>query len=415
MSRIPDNFNVNLRFSEFDESWEYPLLDSVAIRGSGHTPSKDYPEYYDGEIDWVSLADSKSLDRGYISATKTKISEKGLAKSSAVLHPAETVILSRDAGVGKSAVMKHAMAVSQHFIAWRPIDEVSCSWFLYYWLQIQKREFERIAIGSTIKTIGLPYFKKLRIPFPTLPEQKKIADFLTSVDERIGQLIKKKALLEDYKKGVMQQLFSQQIRFKDDNGNDFPDWEEKKLGDLCNTITKGATPTSYGHAYQEIGINFIKTENINKTGFIDTESTPKISDECHAELKRSALQDGDVLFSIAGTLGRTAIVRQKDLPANINQALGIIRLKDQTMNIFITYFLNRAEMGKWIHQMVSVGAQPNLSLIQLNIILVSLPSVAEQKKIADFLTSVDQKIERVSQQIAKTQTFKKGLLQQMFV
>ena len=150
-----ENLAPSLRFNEFNGSWEFPLLDSVTIRGSGHTPSKDYPEYYNGEIDWISLADSKSLDSGYISKTKSRISELGLANSSAVLHPPETVILSRDAGVGKSAVMKHSMAVSQHFIAWRPIDGTSSSWFIYYWLQINK---ESLSVSQLVARLRRSVF-----------------------------------------------------------------------------------------------------------------------------------------------------------------------------------------------------------------------------------------------------------------
>jgi len=154
-----------LRFQEFDGVWKEILLEDFAKRGSGHTPNKSYPEYYNGEINWISLTDSKKLDNGYIEFTNTKITQLGLDNSSAVLHPAGSVLLSRDAGVGKSAVMKHSMAVSQHFIVWSPKENVSSNWFLYNVLQILKPEFERIAIGNTIKTIGLPFylFRLLRL------------------------------------------------------------------------------------------------------------------------------------------------------------------------------------------------------------------------------------------------------------
>ena len=222
-----------LRFSGFEGEWKEILLEDFATRGSGHTPSKSYPEYYNGDINWISLTDSKKLDNGYIEFTNTKITQLGLDNSSAVLHPAGSVLLSRDAGVGKSAVMKHSMAVSQHFIVWTAKENVSSNWFLYNVLQILKPEFERIAIGNTIKTIGLPYFKKLKITAPAFKEQQKIASFLSAVDEKIQQLSRKKELLEQYKKGIMQQLFSSKLRFKDENGNDYPNWEEKKLGDVA--------------------------------------------------------------------------------------------------------------------------------------------------------------------------------------
>src|SRR5436305_452777 len=101
------------------EDWEVVLLDSVAKRGSGHTPDKKHPEYWNGDIKWISLRDSDQLDALYINDTMAKITLLGIANSSAVMHQAGTVVLSRDAGVGKSAIMTDAMAVSQHFMAWQ--------------------------------------------------------------------------------------------------------------------------------------------------------------------------------------------------------------------------------------------------------------------------------------------------------
>ncbi len=240
---VAETLIPELRFPEFEGVWNERLLENIANRGSGHTPSKSHSSYYDGDIKWVSLADSNKLDNGYIENTKITVAQEGINNSSAVLHPKGTVLLSRDAGVGKSAVMKIDMAVSQHFIVWQPVEKLLYNWFLYYTLQILKREFERIAIGSTIKTIGLPYFKKLKIPVPTLPEQQKIASFLSAIDKKIEKLIRKKELLQEYKKGVMQKIFSQEIRFKDDDGKAFPDWEEKRLGAVANFIKDGSHGT----------------------------------------------------------------------------------------------------------------------------------------------------------------------------
>lgn len=197
------------RFKEFenDGEWVEKKLEGLAKRGSGHTPNKQVPNYYNGGIKWVSLADSNKLDNGYIYATKIQISKDGIENSSAVLHPLGTVILSRDAGVGKSAVLYSDMAVSQHFIVW-VCDEVKLSnWFLYYVFQILKPVFESIAVGSTIKTIGLPYFKELLISVPSIQEQKKIASCLSSLDALITAQAEKIEQLKLHKKGLMQGLF----------------------------------------------------------------------------------------------------------------------------------------------------------------------------------------------------------------
>lgn len=199
----------HLRFPEFVkmEGWKDERLENLSKRGSGHTPSKAHPEYYDGEIKWVSLADSKRLDSGLIEETEVKISEAGIQNSSAVLHPAGSVLLSRDAGVGKSAVMGSPMAVSQHFIVWVCKEEQLSNWFLYYTLQLKKPVFERVATGNTIKTIGLPFFIDLRLKVPSLAEQEMIAGCLTSLDLRITVQVQRLEKLKIHKQGLMQQLF----------------------------------------------------------------------------------------------------------------------------------------------------------------------------------------------------------------
>ncbi|RZK45794.1 MAG: restriction endonuclease subunit S [Pedobacter sp.] len=201
---------------EIPESWDVVLLDKVARRGSGHTPNKNHPEYYNGEIKWISLADSHRLDRRWISASAKTITEAGINNSSAVLHPGGTVILSRDAGIGKSAVMVEPMAVSQHFITWT-VSECLNNWFLYYYLQFNKALFERIAIGSTIKTIGLPFFKKFQIPLPPVEEQNRIANLFFTLDDKIDLLKEKSQGFRELKRGLMQQLLTGKLRVNKTN------------------------------------------------------------------------------------------------------------------------------------------------------------------------------------------------------
>ena len=246
-------------------------------------------------------------------------------------------------------------------------------------------------------------------------EQQKIASFLTVIDQRIQTQIK---IIKEYqllKQGLAQKLFSQKISFKDENGKDFYDWQEKKLGDICECITKGTTPTSIGFTFKKTGVNFIKAENISNDFYIDINTTAKISLECDDVLKRSKLQVNDILFSIAGTLGRTAVVKLKDLPANTNQALAILRLEQENNTSFVNYILNSFKIKKRIYQLLSIGAQPNLSLEQIKGFVMPYPCVEEQKKIANFLSAIDQKIEVENQILEQFKTQKQFLLQNLFI
>lgn len=196
------------------KEWQYELLDKLAARGSGHTPNKNFPEYWNGGIKWISLADSYRLDRLYITETEYEISQFGIQNSSATVHPAGIVVISRDAGIGKSAITTEPMAVSQHFMCWR-CDARLDKHFLYYWLQFKKRMFENIAMGSTILTIGLPYFKKLKIAAPIASEeQKQIGESLLCIDRKIFSLEADLVKKWQQKSGLMYDLLTGSVRIK---------------------------------------------------------------------------------------------------------------------------------------------------------------------------------------------------------
>lgn len=195
------------------KDWSYEKLDDFTIRGSGHTPNKSYPEYWNGNVKWVSLADSYRLDKLYISDTEYKITEQGLQNSSACIHPAGIVVMSRDAGVGKSAITTEPMAVSQHFMCWKCTEKTD-KYFLYYWLQYKKKMFENIAIGSTIVTIGLPYFKKLKITVPEKNEQEIIGQRLKTIDETLFILKSNLDKMSMQKQGLMQDLLTGKVQVK---------------------------------------------------------------------------------------------------------------------------------------------------------------------------------------------------------
>jgi type I restriction enzyme S subunit len=208
----PDLYCKN-QVGQVPKDWQVGLLDSFATRGSGHTPNRNVPSYWDGGIRWVSLADSDHLDNVWIRDTDKEVSELGIANSSAVKHVDGTVILSRDAGVGKSAILVGTMAVSQHFMAWT-CGPCLNNVYLYYWLQHAKPRFEAIALGSTIKTIGLSYFRRLEIGVPDRREQALVADLMLDADRLIWKTEAELSKLRAVKAGLMEDLMSGFVRVK---------------------------------------------------------------------------------------------------------------------------------------------------------------------------------------------------------
>lgn len=190
------------------------------------------------------------------------------------------------------------------------------------------------------------------------------------------------------------------------------EWEEVRLKEISSLITKGTTPSSFSDNSE---IKFIKIESLNGIN-IDNEKCLYISKKIHnKELKRSILKKNDILFAIAGaTVGKCAVIKENNLPANTNQALAIIRLKDKQCFRFVLSVLESVRMKRYINICLSVGAQPNLSLKQISDFTFFLPHYIEQQKIADFLSSVNAMIQIQEEQILVLEEQKKSVMQKIF-
>lgn len=406
-----------LRFKQDDgrefPKWEATTLNAIAKIVGGGTPDTAIEDYWQGSIQWFTPTELKTK---YVSESKRKISDAGLKNSSAKVLPAGTLLLSSRATVGDVSIALNECTTNQGFQSLIVNDENNNE-FVYYWLTNNKKSLLEKASGSTFLEISKREIEKLVIQKPVKKEQTKIANFLTAVDEKITQLTQKHDLLTQYKKGVMQLIFSQELRFKDDDGGNFPEWEEKELRTLCDLVTKGTTPTSVGHEFKTSGINFIKIESLEADGKLIKEKLGFIDADAHAKLFRSQLKLHDLLFSIAGALGRVAIVTDEFLPANTNQALAIIRLSEgQSLDTkYVFYTLTNDRIKKLIESISVQLAQANLSLKDIGDFVIELPCIKEQTKIANFLTAIDDKITAIQAQLHAVKQYKHGLLQQMFV
>ncbi|MBP1839416.1 restriction endonuclease subunit S [Formosa algae] len=193
-------------------------------------------------------------------------------------------------------------------------------------------------------------------------------------------------------------------------------WEECLFEGETSLITKGTTPTSLGKEFKESGINFIKAESITNSGKFIPESFAFIDEETHAILRRSQLQVDDILFSIAGVLGRIAVVDKTIIPANTNQALALIRLSNSSIldRDYIKYYLNGAFIKDQIRRINVQAAQANFSLGDIGRLNIQYPPLPQQKKIAKILSTVDAVIEKTESAIAKYQAIKQGLMHDLF-
>nr|WP_319539059.1 restriction endonuclease subunit S [uncultured Methanospirillum sp.] len=402
------------------EDWDFTLLDNVGKRGSGHTPNKKSPEYWNGNIKWISLKDSEFLDNVYIYDTVAKISQKGLDNSSAVLHPKGTVVLSRDAGVGKSSIMMDVMAVSQHFLAWHCGLQLN-NLYLYYWLQSKKQEFERIAMGSTIKTIGLPYFKSLKLPLPKIEEQTAIATALSDVDALISgldRLIEKKRAI---KQAAMQELLTGKRRlpgfdlgkgYKQTEVGEIPeDWEITSLGVVIKKSQYGLSVVCNTNGKYPI----LRMNNL-KGGYIDLNNLLFTNISVN-DYNNYLLNKGDILFNRTNSIdlvGKTSIVRKEK---NLVFASYLIRLivDNSIANpFFINILLNKNSIQRTIKNLATKAvSQSNVNVNNLKRIVIHIPSLPEQTAIATVLSDMDAEISALETRRAKTISLKQGMMQEL--
>ena len=411
MTQIHKQNVPKLRFSGFEKAWEDHLFDSFLIPDfrAQPKPSENY----------LSLG-VRSHGRGVFqkpNADPQKIAMDTLYK----VHASDLIVNITFAWEGAIAIAKsqdHGGLVSHRFPTYTfEREKVIPTFFEYI---IENRRFRQtldlISPGGAgrNRVLSKSAFLKIKHLFPTLPEQRKIASFLGSMDEKIAQLSRKKALLEDYKKGCMQQLFSQKIRFKDDDGNDFPDWEKKRLGEIA-TFSSGknikqaeASPefqtpcVRYGelyHMYREV-----IRDVVNKTNLPVSDLRFSIGNEV---LVPSAGEDPlDIGSASALTIKGVAIGR----------TINIITPKKEDLYfpIFLSYYINSV-LRKRISCLARGSSISNVYNSDLKTLVIYLPTFSEQRKIADFLSALDTKIDLVGQELIHARSFKAGLLQQMFV
>lgn len=382
-----------LRFKD-EQGRDYPdcekktLGEITNILGGG-TPRTNNREYWDGDINWFTPSEINSK---YCDASKQKITKAGLSSSSARLLPAGTVLFTTRATIGLTSISLCESTTNQGIHGFVVRNDVILNEYLYYWLLINTRIFVKLGNGSTYLEVRKPSISKIDIVLPSVDEQRKITDFLSAVDEKIEQLERKRELLELYKKGLMQKLFSQELRFKDNQGREYPDWVEKQIREMC-FVNKGKQ---------------VVQSEIVAEGY-PVIAGGKTSPYCYP---KHSHQNAITVSSSGAYAGFVAYHSYKFWGSDCS----VISAADQNeVTTLFIYYLFIYHQQK-IYSLQIGGAQPHVYPRDIKTLRFPTPkSVHEQQQIANFLSTVDEKIQQVNSQIERTQLFKQGLLQQLFV
>ncbi len=404
-----------LRFPEFNGKWGEITLENNA--------------YIKGRIGWKNLKQSEYTEKGpYLIASKhiyngkidwlkcDHITDKRYEESIEIALRNGDVIFSKDGRLGNPALIEklQAKATINSTMMLVRVDQKQIFPKFFYYILNSKYFFKLInelKSGSSIPHIFQRDMINFKFPVTKIAEQQKIASFLSKVDSKIELLEKKQELWETYKKGVMQQIFSQKLRFKDENREDYPEWEEKKLGDVGKFVSGCGFSEKY-QGLDNLPIKFFKVSDMNNIGnekymFY---SNNTVSESIMQMLKSKPIKQLGIIFA---KVGAAIFLERKRIaipPFMVDNNMMVLLCNKETNLEFIYYFLKNIRISKY----AQVGALPSITGRDLQTVKINVPVFDEQIKIAKFFSAIDSKVNILNKELELNKEFKKGLLQQMF-
>lgn len=399
-----------LRFSGFIGEWEIKKLGDLAkiFDGTHQTPNyvkSGVPFYSVEQVTSNNFTDTKFIaEEVYDHEIKRIVIERG------------DIIMTRIGDIGTVKYVDWDVKAS-FYVSLALIKKSGqySSKFLAQYIKTSNFQHElwnrTIHVAFPIK-INLGEIDNCIVRIPRQDEQEKIAGFLTLVDERITMIDKRVKLLKQYKKSIMQKVFSQQIRFKDETGKDYPAWQHITLDDVLTFARNGLSieQNTRNLGRKVTRIETISTGSVNpmKTGYIDTD----------LDISEYKLKVGDLLFSNINSpsqIGRTVYVdREYDIYHGMN--LLCLRVDNENSPLYVYYLLTSHKYKQYFEAICNKAVnQASINQTDLKKTKIVMPSKEEQCKVADFLASLDDKIKLTEEQLVQAKTFKKSLLQRMFV
>ena len=403
-----------LRFPEFNNTkgWELTTLVKLAKFRRGSFPQPyGLPKWYD-EINGIPFIQVYDVGEDFRLKTKTKSKISKLGAEQSVFIPKGTVIITIQGSIGRVAITQYDAYIDRTLLLfedfYKPINKTFFAYVLFLLFEIEKLK----APGGIIKTITKEVLSDFNIYVPSIDEQQKIADCLSSLDDLITAETQKLDALKDHKKGLMQQLFpgegemEPKLRFEEFK-NDLKLVGFAELGEIKIGLTH--TPK-----YIESGIPFLSSKNISK-GYIDFENVQYISEEEFSEMTASARPKiGDILFTRVGSNLCNPIVLQENIEFGIFVSLGIFRVNKKASNFYIKYWMETDWFWVQLERKVAGGAKNNLNTNWLKEFELYIPSLPEQNKIAECLSSMDKLITAQTKNVEKLKKHKHGLMQGLF-
>ena len=358
-------------------------LGEVCTVVSGGTPKRSVREYWEGgDIPWVKISD---LGHGSIYHTEERITRKGLDNSAAKLLPSGAVIVSIFATIGATGILATPACTNQAIAGVVPKESSGLTpRYIYYWPQSQRQFMEGTARGVAQNNINLSVLRSMEIPLYSKPEQRRISDVLAHVDALLNDCKKLLNTLDKLVKSRFIEMFGTVVSRAER-------WETHSLDSVVSIIGGYAFKSS---KYSEGGTRIIRISNV-QDGFIEDKSPAYYSESDMRGLERYLLQEGDLLMSLTGNVGRVGLLQNDLLPAALNQRVACLREKRdspdrQRVNMRYLYEYFRSNEFQGMAEAGSSGvAQKNMSMKWLSSLDIAMPPIHFQEQFADFANQVD--------------------------
>lgn len=400
-----------LRFKGFSDEWKKEKLDKLGVFFKGNGISKaDLSQQGKPCILYGELYTkySEVIDKVY-SKTNLNIKNPTLSKVNDVIIPSsgETSIDIATA----SCVQQNDILLGGDLNVFRP-NKANGIFISYQLNNAKKREIAKIAQGASVVHVYNEQLKKVKVKLPSLQEQERIANFLTKIDKIIEKQEEKVKNLEKYKKGMMQKIFSQEIRFKDENGNEYPEWEEKRLQDISFKITE----KNKGFKIKNIISNSAKNGLISQRDFFDKDIANISNIDGYY-----VIQPGDFVYnprkSYEAPYGPINSYKL-DSEGVVSPLYFCFRINGEVNKCYIEYYFKSTKWYRYIYMNSDQGVRhdrvsiKDSEMMKMNI---KLPVMQEQNKIAKFLLGINNLLDKEKEKLQELKQWKKGLLQNMFV
>lgn len=395
-----------LRFSGFDDEWVSYKIGDISKTYSGGTPSTSKREYYKGNIPFI-----KSGEIGN-EVTEQYINEEAINNSSAKkVQKGDLLLALYGATSGEVAISKIDGAINQAVLK---IDNKMNNYFQYNYFVKYKDQIIHKYLQGGQGNLSANIIKKLEFYYPNLEEQQKISNYLLLIDNKIELLEKKHHEYQNFKKYLMQQIFTQKLRF------DFNDeWRIRILNEIT-FYQEG--PGVRNYQYTKEGVKLLNVGNfVNNALELDNTDKYISNEEAYGKYKHFLVDEGDLLIACSGIKAeyfdeKIAFAENKHLPLCMNTStMRFKSLDENTLNLrYLKYYFQTQSFKKQVFQVMTGSAQFNFGPTHLKYFKIPIPCLDEQIKIYQMFESIDIKILNIYREIMKVKEFKKGLLQQMF-